>query len=250
MQYRVQGIVIRSMDYGEGNKIITLFTREMGKVAVIVRGAKKVKSRYSSVAQLFTCGDYLFFRSGSGQLGTLNHAEIVESHHHIRGDLHKAAYASYMAELTDRMLGDQEANAFLFEQLKAALAGMDGDKDIQIITFIYEMKIWMQAGYQPELDACVSCSATDREMYFSAVLGGILCERCRLKDPQALAPSPSTLKLIRLFARMDIRRLGQIDVKPATKESLKQLIRAYYDAHIGVQLKSRHFLDQMDKYGV
>ncbi len=61
MQYRVQGIVIRSMDYGEGNKIITLFTRELGKMSVVARGAKKVKSRYGSSAQLFTYGDYLFF---------------------------------------------------------------------------------------------------------------------------------------------------------------------------------------------
>ncbi|MDF2963108.1 MAG: repair protein RecO [Paenibacillus sp.] len=248
MQYRVQGIVIRSMDYGEGNKIITLFTREIGKVAVIVRGAKKVKSRYSSVAQLFTCGDYLFFKSG--QLGTLNHAEIIESHHHIRGDLHKAAYASYIAELTDRMLGDQEANVFLYEQLQAALQGLDSEKDMQIIVHIYEMKIWMQAGYQPELDECVSCRNSGGEMSFSASLGGILCDRCRFNDPQALAMSAGTLKLIRLFARMDIRRLGQIDVKPETKESLKRLMRSYFDTHIGLVLKSRNFLDQMDKYGV
>ncbi|TDF96726.1 DNA repair protein RecO [Paenibacillus piri] len=248
MQYRVQGIVIRSMDYGEGNKIITLFTREMGKAAVIVRGAKKVKSRFSSVAQLFTCGDYLFFKSG--QLGTLNHAEIVESHHHIREDLHMAAYASYMAELTDRMLGDQEASAFLYEQLAAALHGLETGKDMQIISHIYEMKIWMLAGYQPELEECVSCRNAEGDMSFSAALGGILCSRCRAKDQQALPLSAGLLKLLRLFAQMDIRRLGQIDVKPETKESLKRLMRGYFDTHVGLALKSRHFLDQMDKYGV
>lgn len=248
MQYRVQGIVIRSMDYGENNKIITLFTREIGKVALIVRGAKKVKSRYSSVAQLFTCGDYLFFRSG--QLGTLSHADIIESHHHLREDLYKTAYASYIAELTDRLFGDQEANPFLYEQLLAAYQGIDSDKDMQIIVHLYEMKVWMQSGYQPELDECVSCRNGGGDMRFSSGLGGILCERCRLKDPQALVLSAGALKLIRLFARMDIRRLGQIDVKAETKESLKKLMRNYFDMQIGLVLKSRNFLDQMDKYGV
>jgi DNA repair protein RecO (recombination protein O) len=248
MQYRVQGIVIRSMDYGEGNKIITLFTREIGKAAVIVRGAKKVKSRYSSVAQLFTCGDYLFFRSSG--LGTLNHAEIIESYHQIRDDLDKAAYASYIAELTDRLLGDQEANPYLYDQLQAALQGIADNKDLQIIVHIYEMKIWMQAGYQPELDECVSCRNAAGDMAFSAALGGILCSRCRFKDAQAVAMSSGTLKLLRLFARMDIRRLGQIDVKPETKAALKKLMRSYFDTHIGIALKSRNFLDQMDKYGV
>jgi DNA repair protein RecO (recombination protein O) len=248
MQYRVQGIVIRGMDYGENNKIITLFTREMGKVAIIVRGAKKMKSRYASVAQLFTCGDYLFYKAG--QMGTLNHAEIVESHHHIREDLHLAAYASYMAELTDRMLGDLEGNPFLFDQLNAAFQALIDKKDMQIISFIYEMKIWVHAGYLPELEACVSCRTVDGDMAFSAALGGILCEGCRLKDTHAIILLPRTLKLIRIFAQMDIRRLGQIDVKPETKESLKLLMRTYFDTHIGLTLKSRNFLDQMDKYGV
>ncbi|MEK3917461.1 DNA repair protein RecO [Paenibacillus sp. FSL H7-0331] len=248
MQYQVQGIVIRSMDYGEGNKIITLFTREMGKMAVIVRGAKKLKSRYGSVSQLFTFGDYLFFRSG--QLGTLKHAEIIDSHHRIREDLHMSAYASYMAELTDRLLADQEANPFLFDQLNAALQGLVEQKDMQIIAFIYEIKIWVQAGYLPELEVCVACRNDGNTMAFSPALGGMLCEKCRHKDPQALSLSSGTLKLVRLFAHMDIRRLGQIDVKPETKAGLKRLMRAYFDTHIGVALKTRGFLDQMDKYGV
>jgi DNA repair protein RecO (recombination protein O) len=248
MQYQVQGIVIRSMDYGEGNKIITLFTREMGKMAVIVRGAKKIKSRYGSVSQLFTYGDFLFFRSG--QLGTLKHAEIVDSHHRIREDLHLSAYASYMAELTDRLLADQESSSFLFDQLHAALQGLIEQKDMHIISFIYEMKIWTHAGYLPELEVCVACRSASNDMAFSAALGGMLCEKCRYKDPQAPPLSSGTLKLIRLFAHMDIRRLGQIDVKPETKASLKKLMRSYFDAHIGVQLKSRNFLDQMDKYGI
>ncbi|MDQ0876910.1 DNA repair protein RecO [Paenibacillus sp. V4I3] len=57
----VQGIVLRSMDYGEGNKIISLFTPELGKVGVMARGAKKVKSRHAAVTQLFTYGDFVFF---------------------------------------------------------------------------------------------------------------------------------------------------------------------------------------------
>ncbi|PZE22690.1 DNA repair protein RecO [Paenibacillus xerothermodurans] len=248
MQYRVQGIVIRTMDYGEGNKIITLFTREIGKIAVIVRGAKKVKSRYSSVAQLFTCGDYLFFKSG--QLGTLNHAEIIESNYRIREDLHKSAYAAYIAELTDRLLGDQEAHAFLYEQLAAALQALAEDKDMQIVTHIYEMKIWMQAGYQPELQHCVSCGADSAIIAFSSGMGGVVCGRCRGKDADASDLSPGMLNLIRLFARMDIRRLGQINVKAETKDALKQLMRSYFDTHVGIPMKSRNFLEQMDKYGV
>lgn len=61
MLYRVEGIVIRSMDYGEGNAIITLCTENAGKVGVLVRGAKKVKSRHAALIQLFTTGEFVFF---------------------------------------------------------------------------------------------------------------------------------------------------------------------------------------------
>lgn len=248
MQFRVQALVIRSMDYGEGNKILTLFTREYGKMSVVARGAKKVKSRYGSVAQLFTCGDYLFFRSG--QLGTLNHAEIVEPFYKLREDLYKAAHASYLSELTDRMLGDQEGQPFLFEQLKASFQAIQEDKDFEIVDHLYEMKMIAHAGYSPELTACVSCGADDSLVSFSASMGGALCRRCAAKDSAAIAVSPGLLKLLRVCLQTDVRRLGQIDVKPETKAALKTLITAYFDHHVGLKLKSRDFLEQMDRYGI
>lgn len=83
MLHRVEGIVIRSMDYGEGNAIITLCTENAGKVGVLVRGAKKVKSRHAALIQLFTVGEFVFFRNNGG-LGTLNAGEITQSHHPLR----------------------------------------------------------------------------------------------------------------------------------------------------------------------
>ena len=106
------------MDYGEGNKIITLCTKESGKVGVLVRGAKKVKSRHVALTRLFTYGEYVFFRNGTG-LGNLNAGEIMESHHGLREDLIKAAYASYACELLDRVR-DEETGAFGFISLRPA----------------------------------------------------------------------------------------------------------------------------------
>ncbi|TVY09644.1 DNA repair protein RecO [Paenibacillus cremeus] len=248
MQYRVQGIVIRSMDYGEGNKIISLFTREYGKMSVVARGAKKVKSRYGSSAQLFTFGDYLFYKNG--QLGTLNHAEIIEPYHKIREDLHRAAHASYLAEMTERMMGDQEGQPFLFDQLKASMTAIQEDKDYEIIDHFYEMKMLTYAGYTPELDQCMVCRESSEAVALSIGLGGILCEKCILRDPQAIRISSGVFKLLRVFVQTDVRRLGQIDVKPQTKALLKHIMRSYFDTHVGLRLKSRDFLDQMDKYGV
>lgn len=245
MLYRVEGIVIRSMDYGESNKIVTLLTKTNGKAGVLIRGAKKVKSKFSSLAQPFTYGEFQYFRSTG--LGTLNHGEIIESHHDLRMQLDLSAYASYAAEMTDRTLQDEEPSGFYFEQLKACLTALSEGKDPQIVTHLYEMRILDLAGYAPELEECVSCGNRVGPFKLSAHTGGILCARCGSRDPSASLLSDSAYKLLRLFRGMDMRRLGSIAVKPETKVELKFHMRSLMDIQLGLQLKSRNFLDQLDK---
>ncbi|GGD71362.1 DNA repair protein RecO [Paenibacillus nasutitermitis] len=246
MQYRVEGIVIRSMDYGEGGKIITILTPTHGKAAILVRGAKKAKSRHGSLTQLFTHGEYLYYRNSG--LGTLTHGEIIESHHVLREGLELTAYAAYAVELTDRTTNEDEASGYLFMQLLACLRALAEGKDGPTILQLYEMKILEVSGYGPIFDECVSCGNTEGQMALSARSGGVLCSRCRYKDSSALVLGDSVLKLLRLFRRMDLTRLGNIQVKDETKVQLKQAMRLLVDTHINIPLKSRAFLDQLDKY--
>lgn len=246
MLYRVEGIVIRGMDYGEGNKIVTLFTKEAGKQSVMARGAKKIKSRHAAVTQMFTHGEFVYFKSG--QMGTLNHAEIIHSHHALREDLHKSAYSAYIAEMAWRLTEEGEPDPPLFEQLKAVLSAIEEDKDPAVVTLIWEMRMLVLAGYEPELNACVSCGRNATLPFFSHALGGGLCAECRPKDPAAVPMPEAALKLLRLFRGIDLRRLGQIQVKPETTALLKRLIRGLLDRHVDVTWKSRKFLEQMEKY--
>jgi len=245
MLYRVEGIVIRSMDYGESNKIVTLLTESQGKIGVLIRGAKKVRSRHSSLAQLFTYGEFSYFRTKG--LGTLNHGEIIQSHHDLREDLDLSAHAAYAAELTDRTLQEDEPSIHYFEQLKAYLAALSEKKDIAIVTQLYEMRILDFAGYAPQVDVCVQCGQQDAASKLSLQFGGALCPRCFHTDRYAILLSDSAFKLLKLYRHMDLRRLGNIQVKEETKLELKKAMRALLDAQLGLQLKSRIFLDQLDK---
>lgn len=251
MLYRVEGIVIRSMDYGEGNAIITLCTENAGKVGVLVRGAKKVKSRHAALIQPFTVGEFVFFRGGSG-LGTLNAGEIKESHHALRTDIVKAAYASYACELLDRVLHDEETGSFWFRQLSACLQALEEGKDPGVIINMFEMKILQAAGYAPGLNACIVCGRErpDEELRISPRLGGVLCRACKHNDPPAMEISPRALKLLRVFAMLDLTRLGNVDVKDSTREELKKIMRGFMDMQLGLRLKSQGFLDQLDKYDI
>lgn len=247
MLYRVEGLVIRSIDYGEGNKIITLLTPTHGKQGIVVRGAKKPKSRYGALAQLFTYGDFSYYKAGT--LGTLNSGEIIESFRELREGLEGPAYAAYAAELTDRAINDDEAAAYLFHQLKACQEALVAGKDPQVVLSLYEMKVASSSGYAPVLDECVNCSRQEGTFRFSSVAGGALCSLCRHRDPSALELEAVVWKLLRLFSGLDMRRLGNITVKPSSKRQLQFVLKRWLDTHLNLTLKSRSFLDQWEKYG-
>ncbi|WP_409289339.1 DNA repair protein RecO [Peribacillus sp. SCS-37] len=246
MFQKCEGIVIRRTDYGENNKIITLYTREWGKIAVMARGANKPSSRFTAVTQLFNYGSYLVQTSKG--IGLLQQGETFSALRGIREDIFSTAYASYIVELLDKSVEDRKPNPYLFELLHKSLQYIDEGYDNEIIKFIFEMKMLDVLGLHPILNQCASCGAAEGEFSFSVREGGFICHRCLGKDPYHIKISPAAVKLLRLFYYFDINRLGSVSVKPETKKELDRVIRTYYDEYSGLHLKSRKFLDQMDKF--
>ncbi|RSK27882.1 DNA repair protein RecO [Bacillus sp. HMF5848] len=246
MLQKCEGIVVRTTNYGDTNKIVTLYTREFGKVGVMARGAKKVGSRLSSVTQPFTYG-YFLVQGGNTGLGTLQQGESITPMRYIREDIIATAYASYITELLDKITEDRKSNPYVFEMLLQALQYINEGLDAQIITHIFELKALGIMGIQPNLDSCSVCGEQESTFSFSIREGGFLCERCSPQDPYRLNISTNTVKLLRIFYYFDLNRLGNINVKEQTKKELKAVITAYFDAYSGLFLKSKRFLDQLDK---
>ncbi len=242
---KCEGIVIRTTDYGETNKIVTLFTREWGKVAAMARGAKKPSSRLSAVTQLFTYGHFLIQKSHG--VGTLQQGEAIQTMRGIREDIFTTAYASYIVELTDKATEDKRPNPYLFELLLQTLQYMNEGLDLDILTYIYEMKMLNVLGLYPKLDGCAVCKQTEGKFSFSVKEGGFICHRCYDKDPYCFHVSPSAVKLLRLLYYIDLSRLGKISVKEETKKELHRIISAYYEEYSGLVLKTKRFLKQMEQ---
>jgi DNA repair protein RecO (recombination protein O) len=246
MLQKCEGIVIRSTDYGENNKIITIYTREWGKIGFMARGAKKPNSRLSAITQLFTYG-YFLVQRGSG-LGSLQQGEIISSMRSIREDIFLTAYSSYLVELTDKGTDEKKPNPFLFELLYQTLNYLNEGYDQDVLVNIYEMKMLNVMGLYPILNQCSVCGCTDGHFSFSIREGGFLCHRCLEKDPYHFKISQATAKLLRLFYYIDLSRLGNISLKQETKAELKKVISTYYDEYSGLHLKTKKFLDSMNQF--
>lgn len=244
MFQKCEGIVIRRSDYGETHKIVTIYTREFGKIGVMARGASKPNSRLASVTQLFSYGYFLVTTSKG--LGSLQQGEMIDSMRFIREDLFATAFASYIIELLDRSVEDKKVNPYLFELLYQTLHYLNEEYDPEILKFIFEMKMLPVNGIHPVLNQCTVCGAIEGEFAFSLKEAGFICHRCLDKDPYHLKISPKTVKLLRLFYYFDLSRLGTISVKPETKKELQKVIDAYYEEYSGIHLKSKKFLKQLD----
>jgi DNA repair protein RecO (recombination protein O) len=246
MLQKCEGIVIRSTDYGETNKIVTLYTREWGKIGVMARGAKKPNSRLSSITQLFTHG-YFLVQRGSG-LGTVQQGETITSLRSIGEDIFLTAYASYIVELTDKCTEEKKPNPFHFELLFQTLNYLNEGYDPDVMMNIYEMKMLNVMGLYPVLNQCSVCGSTDGHFSFSIREGGFICHRCLGKDPYHFKLSPAAVKLLRVFYFFDLSRLGNISIKDETKAELKKIISAYYEEYSGLHLKTKKFLNSMDQF--
>lgn len=244
MLYKAEGIVLKSMDYGEGNKIITLFTREYGKVAIVAKGAKKIKSRFNVSTQVFSHGEYFYYLTKD--LGTLNSVEIEQYFSDIYHDIPKTAYAAYIVELVDKLTESHVASSVLFDQLLASLEQINAGKDEEIIAKIFEMKIFMISGYKPELSLCSICGKDYDLSFFSIRHGGLICSDH--KEEKTILLQSNTIKILRLFEKVDIRRLGNIDVKNTTKSQLNIVMELFYEEYIGIPLKSNNFIRQLKDF--
>lgn len=245
MLHKWEGIVLKVRAYGESNKIVTLMTREAGKVSAMARGAKKPSSRLASVTQPFTYGVYVVQRHTG--MGTLQQGEHLHSMRHIREDIVATAYASYIVELVDRIVEEGRPEPYAFEVLMQALQAIEEGYDPEAITLFVEWKFLPYTGVQPILHACAGCGAVDGEFAFSFKEGGFLCHRCFQLDPYLIRLSPKQLKLIRMFYTVPIDQVGKLELKKETKQFIKKIVTTIFEEQTGIRLKTRSFIEQLER---
>lgn len=245
MMHAEEALVIRATNYGESNKILTLLTKEKGKIGVMARGAKKPKSSLSSGSQLLTHGHFLY-QKGKG-LGTLYQADSIDVFRYIKSDITVMAHAAYMINMVDRLTEENQPSPALFNWLLKLLELLEDQRPPRVLRLIFDLRMLGLAGIQPELEHCVSCGGREGPFSFSFALGGLLCHACKRHDPTSLLLPDAVTRLFYLFKKIDPNQIGSISLKPETVAFMQQILDAYYDQYLGLNLKTKQFLDQVDK---
>lgn len=243
MLEKIDGIIIKTQDYGESHKLVTIISKKLGKFTALARGAKKPKSRMAAVTQPFIYAQF-FVYVNSG-LSTIQQGEIIYSFRAIREDIIKTAYAAYLTELTDKLMDSQSPDIYLFDELYQTMCWIEENEGADIPIMMYELKLFSKGGFAPTVDKCSNCGGKEMPFAFSIAEGGLLCRRCMSMDEQAVILPDATAKLLYIFSNVALERVGTISIKPENRKILRSLLDAYYDQYGGYYLKSRKFLNQL-----
>lgn len=241
MLKKLEGIIISEVEYRETSKIINIFTRELGIVGVIAKGARRVKSTLSGLTTKLTYGVFDIYYKENG-LSTLVEVNILNNFKNIKKDINLISYACYLLELSTQVY-KHDANSDIYGLLIASLKKIEEGYDYQVITNILELKLLDYLGIKPIIDSCVSCGKTTDIVTISSYRGGYLCSDC-VHDEGIV--NIKTIKLLRMFYYVDISRISKLDVSDTIKKELDNFINDYYDRYSGIYLNSKKFLKELE----
>ncbi len=243
--YRTQAIVLRRSDFGEADRLLTLYTPELGKFKAIAKGVRKPTSRKAGHNELFTHSQLLIAKGRT--LDIVTQAETIEAFPSLREDLWRTTHAYYAAELLDRFTEEGIENRPLFDLLLATLGWLSEERDLDLVTRFYELRLLALVGYRPQLFQCVGChtqieSAT---CLFSSTEGGILCSRCGEGQPQAQEMPLNALKALRFMQTNDYRLCRRLRLGRALHGELEDIMQRYITYLLERKLKSVEFLRRL-----
>jgi len=246
---KLTAIVLRAVDYGEADRVITLLSRERGKVTAFARAARASRRRFGGGLEPFTLvAAELRERQGADLLG-LESVSPLRPHGAIRGDLARIACASYAAELARELVRDHEPHEELFELLLAYLGVLDRSAARPATLRAFELGALRAAGLAPRLDACARCGGplpARGPVRFDPAHGGALCATCAPLASQgaAVLSAGAAAALFRL-AEGGLAAGEAEPLAPAAGRELRDGLTGFIEYHLGRRLAARRFLDEV-----
>lgn len=237
---KVIGIVLSDTNYSESSKILNVLTKEHGKIGIISKGCRNLKSSLRSVSSKLTYGYFNIYYKQEG-LSVLISVDIINDFSNIKQDLFKIGYATFLSDLTNQVLKETSSNE-IFDLFINGLIKINDDFDPMIITNIIELKYLNYLGVMPILDCCSVCGSNKKIVTVSSFSGGYLCVNCYKNE---YIVDEKTVKLLRMFSYVDISKIKELNILPKNKNEINKFLENYYDRYTGIYLKSKDFLTQL-----
>jgi DNA repair protein RecO (recombination protein O) len=248
--YKTTGFVLRCLNYGESDLIITFYSSDFGKLKGIAKGAKRSRKRFVNVFEPFSLTSIIFSRKSHNMLAFIESCEIIDHYDTIRQDLEKTLVASYFIDLADHFSPEAKKNEKIFELLQDFLAHLGREKASEALVRFFEIRLLMMAGFEPTLDRCITCKtpvANGTSYYFYAQDGGIKCSGCAKPQRYDQAVSTGTVRTLLLGKDMDIDKIKLIALSDSLARECRDILIGFITHVLSREVKSLKVMEQVRK---
>ncbi|WMJ82438.1 DNA repair protein RecO [Clostridium sp. MB40-C1] len=243
--FKSRGVVLKTQDYKENDKLLWIFCEKIGKVCAIARGAKKGKSKFLSSTQQFCFGEYVLYRGKN--LFTVNEIEIIDSFQDILKDIDSITFASYFCELILIGLQDEESNRDLFKDFVKALYLLKSKAvDLEILARSFELKILKATGYAFNFDRCSLCgNKLSTSNYISFQYNGGVCADCNKTN--GIKISYPAYNILRFLNKTPIENISRISASQELKNEIHKILDIFISQNYSRKPKSLEFYNYLKR---
>jgi DNA repair protein RecO (recombination protein O) len=240
--FKTEAIVLKRSDLGEADRLLALFTPQLGRIRAVAKGARKITSRLGGHVELFTHVQLLIARGRN--LDFVTQAQTIDPFISIRDDLTLLGHACYLAELVDQIAGEHIANEALYALLVTSLRHLPQARDRGLLLRHFEVQLLSLTGYRQELRQCVVCRQLLEPVTnsFSPAAGGVLCPRCAPREPIRREISVDMLKCLRYLQDNDYPQASRLRLAPQLLWDMERLLGDSLRYTLERDLKSAGFL--------
>jgi DNA repair protein RecO (recombination protein O) len=245
--YKTEAIVLRTMDLGEADRVLTVLTPRLGKLRVIAKGVRRPRSRIGGGLQPFS--DVQLVLAAGRTFDVVTSSSLEDPHLGLRNDLHSTAAAWYVVELADRFCEGAADSHEAFRLLAQALSALDAGPQIEreVVARWFELALLDAMGFRPELGSCLECgSAIEPEgNAYSPAGGGVVCPQCAHAAHGARPVAADALKVLRHLQRSPLVGVLRLRLARGLHRDVERLLHATVSAVLERELRSRDFLEEV-----
>jgi len=247
MLYKTEGIILKSYEYQDADKIVSIYSEKQGKIKAIAKGVRKTKSKFGSSMEVLTCAEFLFYRGRN--LDIVSQSKIIDSFFGTCADLKKYALAINCAEVINKLIEDKEINLNLYTLFKEFLRYIKEAKDPVLLALSFKWKVLGIIGYKPALYRCYKCqkkTENEQYMFFKIPDGGITCDECaRLYSGDYIKITRYFVKLLKKIFIASLLSISKATIPEIRRQELERLTNIYLTYYSDSIFKTERFLREI-----
>jgi DNA repair protein RecO (recombination protein O) len=246
---KADALVLRVVEWSETSSIVTLFTREFGKVGAVAKGARRPKGPFESALDLLALCRIVFLHKSSDALDLLTEAKLLRRFRPPGHDLASLYAGYYVAELLLELTDEDDPHPELFDAADQTLLGLSSGGRVARLILRFEMTALRVLGHLPSLSQCADCSepvVDAARMAFGLLDGGVLCGNCRVGKRQVVSVSRGVIEALRIYAEENDDAWQTTDPAGGLRSELRAVLNQYINHLVGHKLKLHDFLGTLN----